>query len=227
MSDPSSRANFAHLHLHTEFSMLDGAARVKDVVARAAEMEQPAIAITDHGVLYGAVDFYRAADQAGINPIIGIEAYITPGSRFDRPPRHEDRRYHMVLLAENDVGYRNLMALASKAYLEGFYYKPRMDAELLAEHSEGIIATTGCLGGHVPQLLGPDSSEEGNTGLARDYPAALEAAAMYQDIFGKDNFFVEVQDHGIPAERKIMPDLLKIASELGAPLLATNDSHYT
>jgi DNA polymerase-3 subunit alpha len=227
MTDPSSRANFAHLHLHTEFSMLDGAARVKDVVSRAAEMEQPAIAITDHGVLYGAVDFYQAAERAGINPIIGIEAYVTPGSRFDRPARHEDRRYHMVLLAENDTGYRNLMALASRAYLEGFYYKPRMDAELLAEHAEGIIATTGCLGGHVPQLLGPDSSEEGNTGLARDFEGARAAAAMYQDIFGKDNFFVEVQDHGIPAERKIMPDLLQIASDLGAPLLATNDSHYT
>jgi DNA polymerase-3 subunit alpha len=207
--------------------MLDGAARVKDVVNRAAELEQPAIAITDHGVLYGAVDFYQAAERAGINPIIGIEAYVTPGSRFDRPPRQEDRRYHMVLLAENNTGYRNLMALASRAYLEGFYYKPRMDAELLAEHAEGIIATTGCLGGHVPQLLGPDSSEEGNTGLSRDYEAALAAGAMYQDIFGKDNFFVEVQDHGIAAERKIMPDLLQIASDLGAPLLATNDSHYT
>jgi len=207
--------------------MLDGAARVNDVVSRAAEMEQPAIAITDHGVLYGAVDFYQAAERAGINPIIGIEAYVTPGSRFDRPARHEDRRYHMVLLAENDTGYRNLMALASRAFLEGFYYKPRMDAELLAEHAEGIIATTGCLGGHVPQLLGPDSSEEGNAGLTRDFEGARAAAAMYQDIFGKDNFFVEVQDHGIPAERKIMPDLLQIASDLGAPLLATNDSHYT
>ncbi|MDH3540466.1 MAG: DNA polymerase III subunit alpha, partial [Acidimicrobiia bacterium] len=227
MTESSSRANFAHLHLHTEFSMLDGAARVNDVVSRAAEMEQPAIAITDHGVLYGAVDFYQAAERAGINPIIGIEAYVTPGSRFDRPARHEDRRYHMVLLAENDTGYRNLMALASRAFLEGFYYKPRMDAELLAEHAEGIIATTGCLGGHVPQLLGPDSSEEGNAGLTRDFEGARAAAAMYQDIFGKDNFFVEVQDHGIPAERKIMPDLLQIASDLGAPLLATNDSHYT
>jgi DNA polymerase-3 subunit alpha len=227
MTESSSRANFAHLHLHTEFSMLDGAARVNDVVSRAAEMEQPAIAITDHGVLYGAVDFYQAAERAGINPIIGIEAYVTPGSRFDRPARHEDRRYHMVLLAENDTGYRNLMALASRAFLEGFYYKPRMDAELLAEHAEGIIATTGCLGGHVPQLLGPDSSEEGNAGLSRDFEGARAAAAMYQDIFGKDNFFVEVQDHGIPAERKIMPDLLQIASDLGAPLLATNDSHYT
>jgi len=207
--------------------MLDGAARVKDVVNRAAELEQPAIAITDHGVLYGAIDFYREAQQAGINPIIGIEAYVTPGSRFDRPPRHEDRRYHMILLAENDVGYRNLMVLASKAYLEGFYYKPRMDAELLAAHSEGIIATTGCLGGHVPQLLGPDSHEEGNAGMARDFDAALSAAGMYQDIFGKDNFFVELQDHGIPAERKILPDLVALSATLGAPLLATNDSHYT
>ncbi|MGI9649473.1 MAG: DNA polymerase III subunit alpha [Acidimicrobiia bacterium] len=219
--------NFAHLHLHTEFSMLDGAARVKDVVRRAAELEQPAIAITDHGVLYGAVDFYQEAERAGINPIIGIEAYVTPGSRFDRPPRHQDQRYHMILLAENDVGYRNLMALASKAYLEGFYYKPRMDADLLAAHSEGIIATTGCLGGHVPQLLGPDSHEEGNAGQPRDFDAAVAAAAMYQDIFGKENFFVELQDHGIPAERQILPDLLELSSALGAPLLATNDSHYT
>ncbi|MDH3606124.1 MAG: DNA polymerase III subunit alpha [Acidimicrobiia bacterium] len=227
MTDRLDQGSFAHLHLHTEFSMLDGAARVKDVVARAAELEQPAIAITDHGVLYGAVDFYRAAEAAGINPIIGIEAYVTPGSRFDRPPRHEDQRYHMILLAENDIGYRNLMALASRAYLEGFYYKPRMDAELMAEYSEGIIATTGCLGGHVAQLLGPDSHEEGNAGMARDFEAAKQAAAMYQDIFGKDNFFIEVQDHGIPAERQILPDLVKIAADIGAPLLATNDSHYT
>ncbi|MEE9183962.1 MAG: DNA polymerase III subunit alpha [Acidimicrobiia bacterium] len=220
--------SFAHLHLHTEFSMLDGAARVADVVQRAAELEQPAIAITDHGVLYGAIDFYQEAQKAGVKPIIGIEAYVTPGSRFDRPPRHEDRRYHMILLAENETGYRNLMQLASRAYLEGFYYKPRMDRELLAEYSEGIIATSGCLGGEVAQLLGPDaSSEEGNTGLSRDYEAAKKAAGMYQDIFGRDNFFIEIQDHGIPAERKVLPDLVQIAVEIGAPLLATNDSHYT
>ena len=208
--------------------MLDGAARVADVVQRAAELEQPAIAITDHGVLYGAIDFYQEAQKAGVKPIIGIEAYVTPGSRFDRPPRHEDRRFHMVLLAENETGYRNLMQLASRAYLDGFYYKPRMDRELLAKYSEGIIATSGCLGGEVAQLLGPDaSSEEGNTGLTRDYEAAKKAAGLYQDIFGRENFFIEIQDHGIPAERKVLPDLVQIAAEIGAPLLATNDSHYT
>jgi DNA polymerase-3 subunit alpha len=145
--------------------MLDGAARVDDMVAAAAADEQPAIAITDHGVLYGVIDFYKAATAAGIKPIIGMEAYLTPGSRFDRPPRREDVRYHMTLLAQSDTGYKNLIQLASRAYLDGFYYKPRMDTELLATYAEGIIATTGCLGGHVAQLLAPDgSSEEGNVG---------------------------------------------------------------
>jgi DNA polymerase-3 subunit alpha len=221
-------ASFAHLHVHTEFSMLDGAARVNDLVAAVAADGQPAVAITDHGVLYGVVDFYRAATEAGVKPIIGIEAYVTPGSRFDRPPRREDIRYHMNLLAVSDVGYRNLMTLASRAFLEGFYYKPRMDAELLAEHAEGIVATSGCLGGHVPQLLAPDASrEEGNVGQERDYAAAVAAASMYQDIFGKGNFFIEVQDHGIEAQRRIMDDLRSISAEVGAPLLAANDSHYT
>jgi len=220
--------SFAHLHVHTEFSMLDGAARVHDVVAAAAADGQPAVAITDHGVLYGVVDFYRAAKAAGIKPIIGMEAYVTPGSRFDRPPRRESLIYHMTLLAVNETGYRNLMKLASRAYLEGYYYKPRMDAELLAEHAEGIVATSGCLGGHVPQLLGPDAtSEEGNTAQPRDYAAAARAAGMYQDIFGKDDFFIELQDHGLPAQRRIMPDLLQVARDVGAPLLAANDSHYT
>jgi DNA polymerase-3 subunit alpha len=208
--------------------MLDGAARVKDMVRAAAADGQPAIAITDHGVLYGVIDFYEAATDVGIKPVLGIEAYTTPGSRFDRLPRREDKRYHLTLLAENEVGYRNLMKLASRAYLEGFYYKPRMDRELLAEHSEGIIAASGCLGGHVPQLLAPDSSdEEGNVGQVRDYDAAVEAAAMYQDIFGKDNWFIEVQDHGIAGQRRIMDDLLQISTDIGAPLLASNDSHYT
>jgi DNA polymerase-3 subunit alpha len=219
---------FAHLHVHSEFSMLDGAARVNDTVQKAADMGQPALAITDHGVLYGAIDFYRAARAAGVNPIIGLEAYVTPGARFDRPPREEDHRFHMILLAETDEGYRNLLALASRAYLDGFYYKPRMDRELLSEHAGGLIATTGCLGGHVPQLLGSDGGgEEGNRGLRRDFEAARAAAAEYQDIFGKDNFFIELQNHGIPAERRIMPDLLQISRDIGAPLLATNDSHYT
>lgn len=220
--------SFAHLHVHSEFSMLDGAGRVDDLVTAAVADGQPAIAITDHGVLYGTVDFYRAAHNVGIKPIIGIEAYVTPGSRFDRQPRRDDLRYHMTLLAVSQVGYTNLMALASRSYLEGYYYKPRMDRELLAEHSEGLVATSGCLGGHIAQLLGPDgSSEEGNKRQERDYDGALAAAAMYQDIFGRENFFIEVQDHGIPAQRRIMEDLLSISGEVGAPLLATNDSHYT
>ena len=208
--------------------MLDGAARIRDVVTAAAADGQPAIAITDHGVLYGVIDFYRAATDAGIKPILGIEAYVTPGSRYDRPPRREDVRYHMLLHAMNDTGYQNLMRLASRAFLDGFYYKPRMDLELLAEHAEGLIATSGCLGGHVPQLLAPDASrEEGNHGQVRNYDAAKAAAATYQDIFGKENFFIELQDHGIPAQQRIMDDLLQISSDIGAPLLAANDSHYT
>ncbi|MBT8208330.1 MAG: DNA polymerase III subunit alpha [Acidimicrobiia bacterium] len=220
--------SFAHLHVHSEFSMLDGAARIDDLVAAAHADGQPAVAITDHGVLYGVVDFYKAATKQGIKPIIGIEAYLTPGSRFDRPPRRDDVRYHMNLLAVNETGYSNLMKLASRAYLDGFYYKPRMDDELLSEHSEGIIATSGCLGGPVAQLLGPDAdSEEGNSGGERDYDGALAAAARYQDIFGRENFFIELQDHGIPAQRKVTPDLLQIAKDIDAPLLATNDLHYT
>ena len=166
--------------------MLDGAARVSEVVAAAAADRQPAVAITDHGVMYGVVDFVKAAREEGIKPLIGIEAYVTPGSRFDRPRRSQNIRYHMTLLAANETGYRNLMKLASRAYLEGYYYKPRMDSELLAEHSEGIIATSGCLGGPVAQHLAPDASrEEGIAGAVRDVDAAVAAAAHYQDIFGQ------------------------------------------
>ncbi len=198
------------------------------MVEAAAADDQPAIAITDHGNLYGVVDFVKAANNVGIKPIIGIEAYYTEGSRWDRPVGAENRRYHMNLLAENEVGYRNLLQLSSKAFLDGYYYKPRMDIELLAEHSEGIIATSGCLGGLVPQLLAPDAvSEEGNKRSSRDIDAAVAAAVRFQDVFGKDNFFIEVQDHGIEAQRRIMPDLLEIASRIDAPLLATNDAHYT
>ncbi len=208
--------------------MLDGAARVDDLVRAVRADGQPAVAITDHGVLYGVVDFYKAAVDVGVKPIIGIEAYLTPGSRFDRPPRRDDVRYHMTILAENETGYRNLMKLASLAYSEGFYYKPRMDAELLAQHADGLIATTGCLGGHVPQLLGVDeAADDDQHGTERDVDAAIAAAGMYQDIFGKQNFFVELQDHGIPAQQRIMGDLLDIARRIDAPLLAANDSHYT
>ncbi len=220
--------SFSHLHLHTEYSLLDGAARIDDVVTAAARMGQPAIGITDHGNLYGVVDFVKATREQGIKPVIGIEAYFTDGSRFDRPPADQNKRYHMLLYAENETGYGNLLQLSSKSFLEGYYYKPRMDFDLLASHSEGIIATSGCLGGLVPQLLGPDAvSEEGNKGTVRDFDAAVAAAGRFQDIFGKDNFFIEVQDHGLEAQRRIMGDLLDIARRIGAPLLATNDAHYT
>ncbi|MCI0424595.1 MAG: DNA polymerase III subunit alpha [Actinobacteria bacterium] len=220
--------SFAHLHLHTEYSLLDGAARVEDVVAAAAADSQPAIAITDHGNLYGAVEFVRTANRHGIKPIVGMEAYYVDGSRFDRPAGAANKRYHMTLLAESQRGYQNLLQLSSKAFLDGYYYKPRIDLDLLAEHSEGIIATSGCLGGKVPQLLAPDAvSEEGNQGTERDFDAALRAAAVFQDVLGRDNFFIEVQDHGIEAQRRILADLCEVAARIGAPLLATNDVHYT
>ncbi len=220
--------SFAHLHLHTEFSMLDGAARVQDVVKTAAGMGQPGIAITDHGVMYGVIDFVKAAQAHEINPIVGIEAYVTPGSRFDRPSRAENIRHHMILLAENDTGYHNLLQMTSRAYTEGYYYKPRLDFELMATHAEGVIATSGCLGGPVPQMLAPDASrEEGNVNQERDFDGALKVAGQLQDIFGKDNFLIELQDHGIEAQRRIMSDLVDIGRSIGAPLLATNDAHYT
>lgn len=220
--------SFSHLHLHTEYSLLDGAARINDVVGAAARMGQPAIGITDHGNLYGVVDFVKTANQHGIKPIIGIEAYFTDGSRFDRPPSDQNKRYHMLLFAESEVGYRNLLQLSSKSFLEGYYYKPRMDFDLLSQHSEGVIATSGCLGGPVPQLLGPDAvSEEGNKGTVRDFDAAVATAGKFQDIFGRDNFFIEVQDHGLGAQKRIMGDLLDVAGRIDAPLLATNDAHYT
>jgi DNA polymerase-3 subunit alpha len=206
--------------------MLDGAARVDKLIKAALADNQPAVAITDHGVMYGVVDFVKTATKAGIKPIIGMEAYVTEGSRFDRP-RGGGNRFHTTLLAENEVGYRNLMQLASRAYMEGYYYKPRMDHELLAEHAEGIIATSGCLGGQVPQLLAPDArGEEGNTRNERDIDAAIAMAATYQDIFGRDNFFIELHDHNFEAQRGVLPDLVTISEAIDAPLLATNDAHY-
>jgi DNA polymerase-3 subunit alpha len=221
--------SFTHLHLHTEFSMLDGASRIGEVVAAAAADGQPAIGITDHGNMYGVLDFYRACRDQGVKPIIGTEAYMAHDSRFERPPRRgrvddsggdteggKKLYYHLTLLAENDAGYKNLIQLASRAFLEGYYYKPRLDWELLEAHSEGVIASTGCLGGHVLQSL-----------LQGDEKGALEKAARLQDIFGRDNLFVEIQDHGIPEQRRTLPQLFDIARKIGAPLLATNDGHYT
>ncbi|HWD07626.1 MAG TPA: DNA polymerase III subunit alpha, partial [Actinomycetota bacterium] len=221
--------SFTHLHLHTEFSMLDGAARVGEVIRAAAEDGQTAIGITDHGNMYGVLDFYRAATDAGLKPIIGTEAYMAAESRTERPARRgrlddgggegaegEKLYYHLTLLAETTTGYRNLMKLSSAAYLEGYYYKPRADWELLATYHEGIIATTGCLGGVVLQSL-----------MRGDFEAGCAQAGRLQDIFGRDSLFVELQDHGLEKQRKTNPQLIDIAHRLGAPLLATNDSHYT
>ena len=219
--------SFVHLHAHTEYSMLDGAAKIKDYLTKVKELNQPAAAITDHGNLYGALEFVKVAEEIGVKPIIGYEAYITPGSRFDRPDRQNNKRYHLTLLAENNVGYQNLVELVSKAFIEGYYYKPRIDYELLKEHSEGIIALSGCLGGEIAQSLAPDlTTEEGNSGNEKSYSNALELAKNYQNIFGKDNFFIELHNHGIPEQLEILDDLIKISTEIDAPLVATNDSHY-
>ena len=221
--------SFTHLHVHTEYSMLDGAARLDQLVAAAAADGMPALGITDHGNMYGVLDFYKECRKQGIKPIIGTEAYLAYETRTERPSRRgrlddsggdaeggKKLYYHLTLLAENDQGYRNLIQLASLAFLEGYYYKPKMDWELLARYHDGLIATTGCLGGHVLQAL-----------MNGDERGALAAAARLQDIFGKDNLFVELQDHGLAAQRETNPKLLEIARTIGAPLIATNDSHYT
>jgi DNA polymerase-3 subunit alpha len=221
--------SFAHLHLHTEFSMLDGAARVQEVVAAAVADGQPAIGITDHGNMYGVLDFYKECRLAGITPVIGTEAYMAAESRHERPVRRgriddtggegeegEKLYYHLTLLAETTTGYRNLMKLSSAAYLDGYYYKPRLDWEMLAQYHDGVIATTGCLGGVVLQAL-----------LRGDYEGARGVAARLQEIFGRDHLFVELQDHGLDKQHKTNPQLVEIARSIGAPLLATNDSHYT
>ncbi len=219
--------SFVHLHAHTEYSMLDGAAKINDYLNKVKELNQPAAAITDHGNLYGALEFVRQAEILDIKPIIGYEAYVTPGSRFDRPERDKNKRYHLTLLAENNIGYQNLVELVSKAYLEGFYYKPRVDYDLLQEHAEGIIALSGCLGGEVAQHLAPDGSrEEGNTANEKSYEKALEKAKNYQNIFGKKNFFIELHNHGINQQIQILDDLVNISKEINAPLVAANDSHY-
>jgi DNA polymerase-3 subunit alpha len=222
--------SFTHLHLHTEYSMLDGAARIGDVVKAAAADGQPAIGMTDHGNMYGTIDFYEQCRKNGINPIIGFEAYMAGESRFERPPRRgrvddgggdtgdgtQKLYYHLTLLAENNAGYSNLMRLSSYAFLEGYYYQPRLDWELLERYSEGVIATSGCLGGVVLQSL-----------LRGDVRNATKLAGRLQDIFGRDNFFIELQDHGLPEQHRTNPQLLELAKEIQAPLLATNDSHYT
>ncbi len=219
--------SFVHLHAHTEYSMLDGAAKIETYLDKVKELNQPGAAITDHGNLYGALEFYYSAMKRNLIPIIGYEAYVINDSRFERPDRENNKRYHLTLLAENTVGYWNLVNMASKAFTEGYYYKPRVDYELLREYSEGIIALSGCLGGEISQFLAPDgSTEEGNKEGERSYTKALEKAKFYQSIFGDENFYIELHNHGIEQQKLILPDLLKISEDIGAPLVATNDSHY-
>ena len=209
--------NFTHLHVHTEYSLLDGSNKIKEYVDRVRELGMDSAAITDHGVMYGVIDFYRAARAAGINPILGCEVYVAPGSRFDREAGSgDDRYYHLVLLAENNQGYSNLMKIVSKGFVEGFYYKPRVDLSLLEKYHEGIIALSACLAGEVARFL--------TRGMYED---AKKAALRYQDIFGKGNFFLELQDHGIPEQQNVNQQLLKMHRETGIDLVATNDVHYT
>ncbi|TDO83324.1 DNA polymerase-3 subunit alpha [Halanaerobium saccharolyticum] len=204
-------SDFVHLHNHTAFSLLDGAIRVDSLIKKTKEYEMPAAAITDHGVLYGMIDFYRKAKKEGIKPIIGAEIYLSPGSRFEK----SRKRYHLVLLAQNKQGYHNLIQLVSKAWLEGFYYKPRVDKELLAEYSQGLICLSACLQGEIPQLL-----------LNGNYDLAQKAASDYQAIFGKENFFLELQDHNLQQEKEAAQGLLKLSRENNIPAVVTNDSHY-
>ena len=208
---------FTHLHVHTEYSLLDGSNKIKEYVARVKELGMDSAAITDHGVMYGVIDFYKEARAAGINPVIGCEVYVAPNSRFDREiGNDEDRYYHLVLLAENNTGYANLMKIVSKGFVEGFYYKPRVDEEVLRTYHEWIIALSACLAGEVQRYL--------VRGL---YDAGKEAALKYRDIFGENNFFLELQDHGIPEQKLVNQQLLRMSRELNIDLVATNDVHYT
>ena len=209
--------NFTHLHVHTEYSLLDGSNKINEYVARVKELGMNSAAITDHGVMFGCIDFYRAAKAAGIKPILGCEVYVAPGSRFDREiGQAEDRYYHLVLLAENNHGYENLMKIVSKAFVDGFYYKPRVDMDLLQEYHEGIIALSACLAGEIAKNITRGMYEE-----------AKSAALRYEKIFGKGNFFLELQDHGIPQQQRVNQQLLRMSQETGIALVATNDVHYT
>ena len=208
---------FTHLHVHTEYSLLDGSGKIGEMVDRAKELGMDSLAITDHGVMYGVIDFYRACKDKGIRPILGCEVYVAPGSRLDREPgAGEDRYYHLVLLAENDKGYANLMRLVSQGFIDGYYYRPRVDKELLREYHEGIIALSACLAGEVPRWLQRGMYEE-----------AKKAALEHLEIFGENNYFLELQDHGIPEQKAVNMQLIRLSQETGIPLVATNDIHYT
>ena len=210
--------SFAHLHVHTEFSLLDGSNKIKECVSRVKELGMNSVAITDHGVMFGVIDFYRAAKAAGVKPILGCEVYVAPGSRFDKEAvgNNDDRYYHLVLLAENETGYYNLMKIVSRGFTEGYYYKPRVDMELLEQYHEGIIALSACLAGEVQKNI-----------LRGMYGEAKAAACRYKDIFGEGNFFLELQDHGMEEQKLVNQSLLRMSQETGIELVATNDIHYT
>ena len=208
---------FTHLHVHTEYSLLDGSNKIKEYVARVKELGMTSAAITDHGVMYGCVDFYKECQKQGIRPILGCEVYVSPGSRFDREGKTgDDRYYHLILLAENNVGFENLTRIVSAGFVEGFYYKPRVDKEILRKYHEGLICTSACLAGEVARHLSRN-----------DYAGAVMAAREYRDIFGEDNFFLELQDHGIPEQQHVNRQLLRMHDAEGFPLICTNDCHYT
>jgi DNA polymerase-3 subunit alpha len=207
---------FVHLHNHTEFSLLDGASRIRDLVGRAAEQGSPAVAVTDHGVMFGALDFYQAAREAGVKPIIGVEAYVAPASRFDRERGDDDEAYrHLTVLARDAVGYKNLLQVVTDASIQGFYHRPRTDKEFLAEHAEGLTALSGCLASETARLL-----------LAGNHDRARQVVSDYRDLFGPGNFYLELQDHGIPEQRRLNPLLLELSAQTGIPVVATNDIHY-
>ena len=208
---------FTHLHVHTEYSLLDGSNKIKEYVKRVKELGMNSAAITDHGVMYGVIDFYRAAKEAGINPVIGCEVYVAPNSRFDKETTGGEERYHhLVLLAENNIGYANLVKIVSKGFTEGYYYRPRVDFEVLEKYHEGIIALSACLAGEVPRFIQKGMMAE-----------AKECALKYKKCFGDGNYFLELQDHGIPEQRSVNSALLAMSRELDIPLVATNDVHYT
>lgn len=208
-------ASFVHLHVHSEYSLLDGACKVEELAQRTAELGMDAVAITDHGVMYGVIDFYKACRAAGVKPIIGCEVYVAPRRRFDREPKVDDENWHLVLLAEDEEGYKNLVRLVSLASVEGFYYKPRVDKELLAAHKKGLIALTACLGGEIPSLI-----------LRGEHSRLQQSIGDYLDIFGRDHFFFELQDHGIEDQARVNAELIRLGRGMGIGLVATNDVHY-
>ena len=207
--------SFTHLHLHTEYSLLDGACRIDGLMQRLRELGQEAAAITDHGVMYGAVTFYKAAKAAGIKPIIGCEVYVAPRRMQDREHGIDSEARHLVLLCENETGYRNLCYLVSGAFIDGFYIKPRIDKELLRQHTEGLIALTACLAGEIPRLLAQE-----------DYAAAKASALELSEMFGPEHFYLELQDHGLPEQQPVNQGILRLHRETGLPLVVTNDAHY-